>query len=108
MWGEFGNYWLTWEIYGRGWKKYGEGTWTCGGKNENLHDGKEGTDEYEHDSVWGEDVINGTDGLLVGGDGSTKFNDCSSNSFVNGIFLFTEQNHFLYFFINNDRQLHAS
>ena len=60
----------------------GAGTCTCGDKDETTHDCKDGKEKDEYDSALGEDVTNKTDGLLVGGDGSAKFND-AGNCFAN-------------------------
>ena len=57
-----------------------EVTCTFGGKD----DGKEGKDEDGYDSAWGENVADGTDELLLGGEDSAKFNDAGSNGFANG------------------------
>lgn len=61
----------------------GLGTCTCDGKEKTTHDGKEGKGKDRYDSALSEDVNNETDGLLVGGDGSAKFNDVCSNYFTN-------------------------
>lgn len=61
-----------------------DATCTCGSKDETAHNGKEGEDEDRYDRAWGEDVINRMDGIWVGGNGSARFNDASSNGFANG------------------------
>lgn len=40
-----------------------------------VHNCKEGKDGDGYDSTQSENVSNGMDGFLVGGDGSDKFND---------------------------------
>lgn len=59
--------------------KVDKDTHSCDGKD----DGKEGKNEDEYGSAWGEDVIDVTDGLLVGSDDITKFNNTSQNGFAN-------------------------
>lgn len=58
----------------------GLGTCTC---EKTTHDGKESKGKDGYDSALSEDVNNETDGLLVGGDGSAKFDDVCSNYFTN-------------------------
>ena len=66
-----------------------EDTCTFGFKNESAikdkgKDKGKVKDEDGYDSTWGKDVINRTDGLVAGSDGSAKFINVDSNNFANG------------------------